>query len=564
VWKDGRRCLGIEEAFQMKKGFSFKKLVSPFPVFALCGLFFIGGCSYVNDWYEPSPEFFVPQEEVRQIDVIDLEEAAEEKPDTVDVVEPEISELELSLEECRALALENNLDLRVQLINPSIAREGISQEEAKFDATFTGNVNYAKTDTPTASTLDIAGSRVDSASIDLGVSIPLRTGGTLSFDIADRRTKTDSLWSVFNPSYDSDFSASISQPLLRNSGNRVNTHSIRVAQYNSSITDARTKLEAIRIIANVDRAYWRLYATRKLLDVRKKQYDLSNALYEETSRFVEVGEKPKIEMIRTEVSVADKLEAIIKAENEVRDTERDLKRMLNKKGLAMETNTVLIPSSPPDPVRYELDRNRMVEKALENRMEMLELELQIAQDSSNIDFLKNQTLPLVTLEYKYNINGLGPEIGDSYDMLSDNEFNDHRFGLQVSIPIGNREAKSRLRKAMYERAQRLASRENKKSEIKYEVLNQIDKLEANWQRILASRQTTILQNEQYRAEKRQFEVGLVTSTDVLNAQTDLADAQRLEILALAEYQIALIDLAYATGTLLGAAKVEWDPVVPRE
>jgi outer membrane protein len=556
--------LGIEEAFQMKKGFAFKNVFLAFLIPMIYGLPFMGGCSYVKDWYEPSPEFFIPQEEVRQIDVIDLEEAAEDKPYTVDVIEPEASQLELSLEECRALALENNLDLRVQLINPSIAREEIRQEEAKFDATFTGNVNYAKTDTPTASMLDIAGSRVDSASVDLGVSIPLRTGGTLSFDIADRRTKTDSLWSVFNPSYDSDFSASISQPLLRNSGNRVNTHSIRVAQYNSTITDARTKLEAIRIIANVDRAYWRLYAARKLLDVRKKQYDLSNALYDETSRFVEVGEKPKIEMIRTEASVADKLEAIINAENEVRDTERDLKRMLNKKGLSMETKTVLIPSSPPDPVRYEIDMKRMVEKALENRMEMLELELQIAQDSSNIDFLKNQTLPLVTLEYKYNINGLGPERSDSYDILFDNDFNDHRFGLQVSIPVGNREAKSRLRKAVYERAQRLASKESKKSEIRYEVLNQIDKLDANWQRILACRQTTILKHEQYRAEKRQFELDLVTSTDVLNAQTDLAEAQRLEILALAEYQIALVDLAYATGTLLGAAKVEWDSIVPKE
>jgi outer membrane protein len=556
--------LEIKEEYQMRKEFSFKKLVSPFLVSAMCGLFFTGGCSYVKEWREPSPEFSVPQEAVRQIDVIDLEEATEEKPGTAEVAEPEISELELSLEECRALALENNLDLQVQLINPTIAREAISQEEAKFEATFTGNVNYAKTNTPVASRLDIAGSKVDSSYIDLGVNIPLRTGGTLSFDVTDRRLKTDSLWSVFNPSYDSAFSASISQPLLRNSGNRVNTHSIRVAQYNSSITEARTKLEAIRIIANVDRAYWRLYAARKLLDVRRKQYDLSKALYEETSRFVDVGVKPAIEMIRTEASVADKLEAIINAENDARDTERDLKRMINKKGLGMETKTVLIPSSPPDPVRYELDGSRMVEKALQNRMELLELELQMAQDSSNIDFLENQTLPLVTLDYKYNMNGLGPDRSDSYDLLFKNDFRDHRFGLQVSIPIGNREAKSRLQKAVYERAQRLASKESKESEIKYEVLNQIDKLEANWQRILASRQTTILYDEQYRAEKRQFELGLVTSTDVLNSQTDLADAQRVEILALVEYQIAIVDLAYATGTLLGAAKVGWEPVVPGE
>lgn len=51
---------------------------------------------------------------------------------------------------------------------------------------------------------------------------------------------------------------------------------------------------------------------------------------------------------------------------------------------------------------------------------------------------------------------------------------------------------------------------------------------------------------------------------MLNAQTNLADAQRAEISALAEYQISLVDLAYATGTLLGLAKVQWEPYVPGE
>jgi hypothetical protein len=31
---------------------------------------------------------------------------------------------------------------------------------------------------------------------------------------------------------------------------------------------------------------------------------------------------------------------------------------------------------------------------------------------------------------------------------------------------------------------------------------------------------------------------------------------------LTEYQIAQVDLAFATGTLLGAAKVSWEPIVP--
>jgi outer membrane protein len=527
------------------------------------GVILLSGCTHSRETEDFYP-YSVPPEKLRQIETLELEETKEEEVLSFDTDEQESAELLISLEECRALTLENNLDLKVELINPAIAAERVSQEEAQFEATFTANVDWYKTDTPVATTIDIGGSKREVLRTNLGVSIPLRTGGTISFDLSDNKSDTDSIYSVFNPSYDSVVSASISQPLLRNAGNRTNTYGIRIAEYDRQITDAQTKLQAIHIIADVDRAYWRLYAARRLLDVRKQQYGLAQELFEQAEAFVEVGAKPQIEVIRTQASVAQKLEDIIKAENDLRDTERDLKRMLNKAGLGMETETVLIPSTKPDPVRYELNRPQMVANAIENRMDMLELELQLAQDVITIDYRRNQTLPQVTMEYTYNVNGLGPTRADSWDLLLDKDYYDHRVGLEVSVPLGNKAAESQLRQAIYERTKRLASRDSKEAQIKYEVLQQIDKLEANWQRILASRQTTILQDQQYKAEKRRFELGLGTSTDVRDAQTELAEAQRLEILAIAEYQIAIVDLAYATGTLLGAAKVEWEPIVPQE
>jgi outer membrane protein TolC len=148
-------------------------------------------------------------------------------------------------------------------------------------------------------------------------------------------------------------------------------------------------------------------------------------------------------------------------------------------------------------------------------------------------------------------------------VLDDKRFGDHRFGLQLLVPLGNEAAKSGLRRAFYQRMQRLATRDSREAMIELEVLNAIDQLEANWQRILASRQRAILDGRLFEAEKRQFVLGLRTSTDVLQAQTNFADAQSAEISALVEYQIALVDLAYATGTLLGAAKIQWEPIVPQ-
>jgi outer membrane protein TolC len=523
-------------------------------------LLMLAGCEpFPGDekFYEAS----IGPQKLREVEMLQLRAAKDNEPNRPDANQPSAGELALTLEQCRVLAMENNLELKVQLISPSIAAQRISEEEARFEAAFFSNLAYVKTDTPTATILDLVGSQLDASSMDFGVQVPLRTGGTVTFDLVDRRTKTNVVYPTFNPSYDSDASVSISQPLLRGAGTRANTHAIRIAGYERQITDARTKLEVIRVLAALDRVYWRLYAARRELEVREQQYNLAKAQLEQAQRFVSSGERSQVEVTRAEAGVAQRLEAIIVAENNLRDRERELKRVLNKPGLEMQTPTILIPDTKPDPVRYELERKRLVQLAIENRMEMLELELLIAEDISAIDYMHNQALPLVTMDYTYNVNGLGQTEDDSFDLLYDKRFEDHRFGLQMLVPLGNEAAKSRLRQAFYQRKQRLASRENRAALIEVEVLNAIDQLEANWQRILAGRQRTILDGRLYQAEKRQFELGLRTTTDVLDAQTKFADAQSAEILALAEYQIALVDLAYATGTLLGADKVRWEASV---
>lgn len=505
----------------------------------------------------------VPGKKMHDIEPFELEqyrtEPQPEMPSVLELPAEPPKKMELALDQCRALALENNLDLKVQLLSPTIAQENVNAERAKFEASFFSNVNYYKIDQPASTNLIIEGSQSETSNVDLGVEIPLQTGGTITFDLADSRNKSNFQSLTFNPSYSSDFSVSISQPLLRGAGVRTNTHSIRIAEYDKSITDARTKLEVISVIAAMDRVYWRLYAAFQQLEVRKQQYELANAQLQRAERFVEAGVQAQIEVNRAEAGLAQSLESIILAQNDLQDRQRELKQTLNKTGLPLQGPTAIIPSTEPEPVHYTFQADRLVNQAIDNRMEMLELELEIARNISTIHYLRNQALPLVSMDYTYNINGLGPTRSNSYDLLQDNNFADHIIGLRLLVPLGNKAAESTLRAAYFTRIQTLASRENRQKMIEVEVLDALDQLESNWQRILAARQNTILQERLYQAEIRQFENGLTTSTDVLIAQTDFANAQSAEINALTEYQIALVDLAFATGTLLGAAQVEWEP-----
>ncbi|HSW02805.1 MAG TPA: TolC family protein [Sedimentisphaerales bacterium] len=501
------------------------------------------------------------REKIHEIQPLKLDRS---EPNQV-AVEPNAppATMDLSLEQCRMLALENNLSLKASLISPTIAAARLSQEEAKFQSAFYANLNAGKTDNPSISFSDqVTGSKSDYLRGATGVDVPLRTGGTVRFELSDGRTKTDAIGTQFNPYYGSDLSVSISQPLLQNAGRWVSTYSIRIVMYDRDIADARARLDVITLLAAIDRVYWRLYAARRNLELRQQQYELSQAQLDRARRLVEGGQRAEIEVIRAEAGMAQQLEAIIIAENNLRDRERELKRVVNKAGLDVQTSTILVPRTEPDPVRYELDRSRFVQVAMDSRMELLELQLQLLQGDNQVEFYRNQTLPVAVLGYTYNITGIGAAQSDSFDMLLDSDFTDHQVSLQMRVPIGNQIARQRLRQAIYTRRQLLATRANREGVIKTEVLNAVDQVEANWQRILAARQNTIVNARLYEAEKRQFEVGMSTSTDVLDAQFNFANAQSSEINALVEYQISLVDLAYATGTILGAARIQWEPIVP--
>ncbi|MHC4827983.1 MAG: TolC family protein, partial [Planctomycetota bacterium] len=357
--------------------------------------------------------------------------------------------------------------------------------------------------------------------------------------------------------YASDIDFSISQPLLRNAGRRTNTHVIRIAALDTQIAQARTKLDVIRQIAAADRAYWLLYEADRRLKIRVRQYAEAQKQLKHASERAERKVGPEIEVVRARAGVWRRLESIFIAELGVKDAQRRLKRILNIPGVDVDSPTRLTLASDPDPVRYDLDPGDLLAVSLDERAELLELELQVAQDMSTIDFAENQKLPLFTLDYIYRIHGAGSSPGDSVESAFGWENWGWELGLNAEVPIGNEAAESRVHRAILTRLQRLATRAAREQSIKEEVLSALDNLEMTWQRIGATMETVFAEERNYEAEQGEYQLGLRNSTDVLDAEGRLAEARIADVVAIVDYQIAQVDLAFATGTLLGAAKVSW-------
>ena len=351
---------------------------------------------------------------------------------------------------------------------------------------------------------------------------------------------------------------SISQPLLRGGGIDNNVAGIRIAQYEQQAVDVKTRLQSIRVLAAVERAYWGVYVAWGELDVRLQQYENAADNLAMVKKRVAAGLTAAVEINRAEIGVAERMEGLIVTETTLKIRERQLKLFLNDPGLNLDSSTLLVPDSSPTLVEFKFDREQLAQRALAGRLELLELELKLAADLTKIDYLRNQTLPMFMLDYSYASLGRSTSsFGSAFDQATGGDFSDWSVGVRMEMPLTNELRRAQLDKAVQERLQRLTTSQLRELNVRREIYDALDQVGQNWQRILAARQNVLLAGLNYDAELKQFSEGLRTMTEVLETLTRLGEAQLREVRAIGDYQVSIIDLAFATGTLLGHSRVDF-------
>lgn len=478
----------------------------------------------------------------------------------------------LGIAELRQMVLSNNLDLEVALFDPKIAGVRVDSEIARFDAVIGSRFKFGNQDLPeidgplakfTADDPGLDGQLVKLTEVEqrrralgLGVDfrLPLPTGGVIALQGGvDEKTITD-------PRRFEQYLAatrfSLSQPLLRNAGPDAALASLRIARADERIVQVRTKLAALRVLALAEKAYWRLYAARRVLNVRSEQFRLAQENLRVVRNRVREGISPRVEITRTELGVYSRLEGLVIAETAWRLRQRELKAMLNSARFPLAGGRMIEPSTEPMLANLELDPERLVRDARGGRLELLDAELRVVRDGLAVKLRENQVLPIVNLDFHYGLGARGSDLGRAWESQWDFERPDYGVGITFRMPIGNRLPRARLREALLLRSKSLASLQAREMMVRTEILNGADTVARNWQRIVAARQNVLAAGVNYDAERRQFEQGLRTMREVFEALGELGSAQLREVRAIVEYQVAQIDLAFATGTLLGYARID--------
>ena len=492
----------------------------------------------------------------------------------------------LSLADALRAALENNLDIRVQRVNPAVAEQQIQLATAPFDPAINADYTHLEAEEEPSALGQPATVKRDSASVTW--SDRLMFGGVYEVGLAAERSDAPSSFSFYNPGYSSGITASFVLPLFRNFGTEVNRLDILIAESNLAVSQQELADRVNRTLQAVEDAYWNVAAAAKAREVALQSRGLAQELLELNRRKVEVGTLAPIEITQAEAGVAEREENVILAETARRDAEDQLRALM---AIPQDDPRWSKPIAAVEPVQLnyeEVDVRQRIERALSTRpeLEAARRGLQTAQLSELV--AKKKTKPELNLVGSVNPTGnnlidvtvlpgldgipntvddvIVPNTGGLGESLAEiPDFTNYTWtlGAQFRYSIHNRAAKAQLAIAGLDRERAELDIASLEQSISVEVRPAARGVVSGQERIAAARKNVELQERKLDAERKKFENGMSTSFEVLTFQNDLAAAQLSLIQAAIDYQRARVELERTTGTLLDARGMRFDPTTGR-
>ncbi|MBU6392017.1 MAG: TolC family protein [Planctomycetota bacterium] len=470
--------------------------------------------------------------------------------------------LSLSLKDSIIYALRNNFDIEISKLNPMIGDYDITKEKSKFDPTFnlTGTIQNSKT--PINSSL-LFGVNAISPYLDQGrtanavLKSLIPTGATLSLEYNIFRDLVNpNSFRLLNPSYTNFLEAKITQPLLRGAGWFYNRSLIYIARNNKKISLAQFKSTAMEVSNSVQAAYWNLVKAKEDLKVAKKSLERAEDLLRKNKIQVDTGTLAPIEIIVAEAGVASRVEAVLTAENAIKDKEDELKKIMNFADDEIFSDASIIPTDKIvfEPKRVELKDTLKI--AMGKRPELHELQLKAENAGIQIRRRKNELYPQLDFTGGTRYTGLAENLVDANDSTFSGNFQGEFFTLTLGIPIGNRSARSEYNKSKLEERQANINVKKKELDIVVEVRESVRQVMTNIERVKATKKARELAQKRLEIEEKKYSVGRSTSLEILRAQEDLATAEGNEAKAIVDYEISLGNLEKAKGTILDAYDIK--------
>ena len=480
----------------------------------------------------------------------------------------------MTIDDAVATALEQNLDLQVQRINPQLQDLSTAQFRAAYTPNFVSALSTSDNTQPSTSFLDTGAGGVNTgvtsgnAVFNFGVASLTNWGGG-SYDVRwnNTRSTTSNLFQSFNPQLNAVVAATYIQPLLRNFKIDGNRQQLLISAKNRDIADTQLEQSISVTVRNVRNAYYDLMGAIASLGVQRQSLDLARQSLKDNRARVEIGTMAPLDIVQAEAEVATREEAVILAEAAI-ERQQDQVRVL-----------VFNPSSPDfwsariepiDTVSFApaaVDIDTAVKNALSKRTDLEVARRNLEINDVNIRYFRNQSLPEVNASVNYNARAIGglqvqrapdPSTGlptgpilrseqqSYFSTLTSafaGDFPGWNLQLNMSYPIGSSSQEAQLARARLQQTQSQRQLASLELQVATQVREAGRNVQTNAKRVDATRSSRALAEKRLEAEEKKYQAGMTSSFFVLQAQRDLNVARNSELLALVEYAKSVVNFA---------------------
>ena len=481
--------------------------------------------------------------------------------------------IELSLQQAIQLTLENVLDLDVAAYNLEEARFGILAARGGFDPGL--EIDLGATDAETLTTSSFQPPETKTATANAFLTGLLPYGTTYSLGWQNGRIDSPIPGyalipgiNYLNPTYSSNLALKLTQPLLRNFGRTVNERLIVQARLGRD-TNAYAFVVAVQTaIQGADSAYWDLVYAVENLKAKQEALAIAKDLNRITQIKIDVGASAPIDIVQTEVTIAQREQDIITAEGLIGDAQDRLRRLVNVQSIP-DWNRPIVPTDRPSRESLQQpmnpDANEGYATALKTRPEVRQALLAIESKKVTYAYQKNQLRPRFDLSAGYGYSGLGAQTvvtdengkplyqlnySSALSQIGHADYPAWNIGVVFAVPIGNRAARGNFAIADADLELARTNFAIEKANLQVEVRAAARGIDIGYRSLAAATKARELGERNLDAEKKKYQNGMSTTFQVASVANDLTAAVTAELQAVAAYQKDITSWHKAIGDLL--------------
>ena len=382
-----------------------------------------------------------------------------------------------------------------------------------------------------------------------------------------------------------------------------------IAKNNRKIADLAFAQQAITTVTNTVTAYWELVYATEAVRVQEQAVTVSTKLYNDNKKQLEIGTMAPLDVTRSEAQLATDRQNLILAQTTKLIDEQTLKNAISKDPLAGNlVNVEIVPTdqpTPPEAIEAPTFEEALKE-AFAKRPDLQEQAVNVTNAGIDVKATANALRPLATLTLQYTSTGLAgnsfipgtttttagthvvgangqpvtvldstgtpveifvPSVStanagvnqqgfpDAQSQIFHNTFPSYTAGINLQLPLRNRQAQATNQRAILQERQIEAQMQQLKNSALLDVRTAYIALQQDRAQVQAASKARELQQQTFDAEQKRYQLGASTVYNVILTQRDLISAQGAELRALANLVEAKANYERAVGRTLEVNRV---------